>query len=36
VIHAVLPLAKARQAHELIAANANTGKVILQVDPSLT
>jgi putative PIG3 family NAD(P)H quinone oxidoreductase len=36
VIHEVLPLAEARRAHELIAANANTGKVILQVDPSLT
>jgi putative PIG3 family NAD(P)H quinone oxidoreductase len=36
VIHEVLPLAEAKRAHELIAANANTGKVILQVDPSLT
>jgi NADPH:quinone reductase len=36
VIHDVLPLAEARRAHELVAANANTGKVILQVDPSLT
>jgi NADPH2:quinone reductase len=36
VIHAVLPLAEARRAHELIAANANTGKIVLQVDPSLT
>jgi NADPH:quinone reductase len=35
VIHAVLPLAEARRAHELVAANANIGKVILQVDPSL-
>jgi NADPH:quinone reductase len=35
VIHAVLPLAEARRAHELVAANANTGKVILQVDSSL-
>ncbi len=35
VIHEVLPLAEARRAHELIAANANTGKVILQVDPTL-
>jgi NADPH:quinone reductase-like Zn-dependent oxidoreductase len=35
VIHAVLPLAEARQAHELMAANANTGKLVLQVDPSL-
>jgi NADPH2:quinone reductase len=36
VIHEVLPLAEARLAHELVAANANTGKVILQVDPSLS
>jgi NADPH:quinone reductase-like Zn-dependent oxidoreductase len=36
VIHEVLPLAEARRAHELIAANANIGKVILRVDPSLT
>ncbi len=35
VIHEILPLEKARLAHELVAANANTGKVILQVDPSL-
>ena len=35
VIHAVLPLAEARQAHELMAANANTGKLVLQVDPSV-
>jgi NADPH:quinone reductase len=35
VVHAVLPLAEARRAHEMVAANANTGKVILQVDPSL-
>jgi len=35
VIHAVLPLEQARQAHELMAANANTGKLVLQVDPSL-
>lgn len=35
VIHEVLPLAEVRRAHELIAANANTGKVVLQVDPSL-
>ncbi len=35
VIHEVLPLAEAQRAHELVAANANTGKVILQVDPSL-
>ena len=35
VIHEIMPLAEVRRAHELIAANANTGKVILQVDPSL-
>ncbi len=35
MIHAVLPLAAAREAHELIAANANTGKLVLQVDPSI-
>ncbi|MEM7022858.1 MAG: zinc-binding dehydrogenase, partial [Pseudomonadota bacterium] len=36
VIHEVLPLAEARHAHELIAGNTNTGKIILQVDPSLS
>ncbi len=35
VIHEVLPLEQARQAHELMAANANTGKLVLQVDPAL-
>ena len=35
VIHEVLPLEEARRAHELMAANANTGKLILQVDPTL-
>jgi NADPH2:quinone reductase len=35
VIHEVLPLADVRRAHELMAANANTGKLILQVDPTL-
>jgi NADPH2:quinone reductase len=35
VIHEVLPLAEARRAHELMAANANIGKLILQVDPNL-
>ncbi|MCE3250243.1 MAG: putative quinone oxidoreductase, partial [Geminicoccaceae bacterium] len=35
VIHAILPLEQAREAHELMAANANTGKLVLQVDPSL-
>jgi putative PIG3 family NAD(P)H quinone oxidoreductase len=36
VIHAVLPLAGVREAHELMAADANTGKLVLQVDPTLT
>jgi putative PIG3 family NAD(P)H quinone oxidoreductase len=36
VIHAVLPLAEVRRAHELMAADANTGKLVLQVDPTLT
>ena len=36
VIHAVLPLAEARKAHELMAANANTGKLVLRVDPALS
>ena len=35
VIHEVFPLEDARRAHELMAANANTGKLILQVDPKL-
>jgi len=35
VIHEVLPLEQARRAHELMAANANTGKLILQVDTTL-
>jgi putative PIG3 family NAD(P)H quinone oxidoreductase len=35
VIDRVLPLDEVRQAHELMAANANTGKLVLQVDPSL-
>ncbi len=35
VIHAVLPLAEVRKAHELMAADANTGKIVLEVDPSL-
>jgi NADPH:quinone reductase len=35
VIDRVLPLEEARQAHELMAANANTGKLVLQVDSSL-
>jgi NADPH:quinone reductase len=32
VIHEVLPLEQARRAHELMAANANTGKLVLLVD----
>ena len=35
VIHEVLPLEQARRAHQLMAANANTGKLILHVDPTL-
>ena len=35
MIHEVLPLEQARRAHELMAANANTGKLVLQVDPTL-
>ncbi len=35
VIHAVLPLEQAGRAHELMAANANTGKLVLQVEPAL-
>jgi putative PIG3 family NAD(P)H quinone oxidoreductase len=35
VIHEVLPLDQVCRAHELMAANANTGKLILQVDPAL-
>ena len=35
VIHEVLPLEQARRAHELMAGNANTGKLVLQVDPAL-
>jgi NADPH:quinone reductase len=35
IIHEVLPLAEARRAHELMAANANTGKLVLQVEPTL-
>ena len=36
VIHTVMPLAEVRSAHELMAADANTGKIVLQVDPTLT
>jgi putative PIG3 family NAD(P)H quinone oxidoreductase len=35
VIHEVVPLEQVRRAHELIAANANIGKVILRIDPQL-
>jgi putative PIG3 family NAD(P)H quinone oxidoreductase len=35
VIHAILPLAEARAGHEMMGANANTGKIVLQVDPAL-
>lgn len=35
VIHEVMPLDDVRRAHELMAANANTGKLILTVDASL-
>jgi putative PIG3 family NAD(P)H quinone oxidoreductase len=35
VIYEVLPLDQAPRAHELMAANANTGKLVLQVDPTL-
>jgi NADPH2:quinone reductase len=35
VIHEVMPLEDARRAHEAMAANANTGKLILVVDPDL-
>ena len=34
VIHEVLPLAEVRRGHELMEANVNTGKLILQVDPA--
>ncbi len=36
VIHTVMPLAEVRSAQELMAANGNTGKIVLQVDPTLT
>jgi NADPH:quinone reductase len=35
VIHEVLPLEQARRAHELMAASANIGKLVLEVDPTL-
>jgi putative PIG3 family NAD(P)H quinone oxidoreductase len=34
VIHEILPLEQVRLAHELMAANANTGKLILEVEPT--
>ena len=34
VIHEVLPLSDARRAHAVMAANANTGKLVLVVDPA--
>jgi NADPH2:quinone reductase len=36
VIHTVLPLAEVRSAQELMAADGNVGKIVLQVDPTLT
>ncbi len=35
VVHEVLPLAAAKQAHELMEGNANTGKILLLADPAL-
>jgi putative PIG3 family NAD(P)H quinone oxidoreductase len=35
VIHTTLPLERVREAHELIEANANVGKVVLMVDDTL-
>lgn len=35
VVHAVLPLADIRKAHEMMEANANTGKIVLRVDETL-
>ncbi|KAK7480209.1 hypothetical protein BaRGS_00028594 [Batillaria attramentaria] len=32
IIHTVLPLSKIREAHEMMEANINTGKIILQVE----
>jgi len=34
VIHEIMPLADIAKAHEMMEANANTGKIILQVDPA--
>jgi putative PIG3 family NAD(P)H quinone oxidoreductase len=36
VVHKVLPLVDVRAAHELVAADANIGKVLLAVNPDLT
>ncbi|MGI9417505.1 MAG: zinc-binding dehydrogenase, partial [Geminicoccaceae bacterium] len=36
VIHDVLPLDDIVRAHEMMEANANTGKIILTVDPTLS
>ncbi|HEX6143316.1 MAG TPA: NAD(P)H-quinone oxidoreductase [Geminicoccaceae bacterium] len=35
VIHEVMPLEEVRRAHEIMAANGNTGKLVLVVDPAL-
>ncbi len=35
VIHEVMPLAKAADAHRMMEANANTGKIVLRVDETL-
>ena len=35
VIHAVLPITQAEQAHALLAANEQFGKVVLEVDPGV-
>jgi NADPH:quinone reductase len=36
IIHEILPLAEVGRAHKLMASNANTGKLILHVDPELS
>ncbi len=36
VIHEVMPLAKTADAHRMMEANANTGKIVLRVDETLT
>lgn len=35
VIHEIMPLTDIAKAHEMMAANANTGKIVLQVDQAL-